>query len=718
MSYVLCGIIKATMKGNGETIVKSTCRMCHGVCGVLVHIKDNRVVKVSGDPDCPTSLGYTCAKGRASPELLYHPDRLKFPLKRAGAKGENKWQRISWEEALDTIASEFLKVKHEYGVQSIASFQGTGRPYMAFFVRFMNSLGTPTQSGFAHICYIPRVQSSKMTCGALPVCDYYGFGGVYPKCVLVWGCNITESGAADGMCGYQLTQTIKRGAKLIVVDPRKIKIAAKADHWLQVRPGTDDALALGMLNVIIKEGLYDKDFVSKWTIGFDDFRERVESYPPERVAEITWISAEYIRAAARLYATIKPACIQWGVAVDQNINNFQTGRAILCLSAITGNLDVPGGDAFWVPPANVVVQSWRLNPSILGAGIPREMKAKQIDFGKYRLTSQVHPHEFFKAVLSEKPYPVKALFIMGSNILLSHSYSEEMIPALKKIDFTVATDLFMTPTTQLADIVLPAASWLEQDDVADIHFAWCVLVRQKVATIGECRDDKQIIIDLAHRLGMKDAFPWANVREYCDWVLKDSGITFEEFKKIGTLKGEMRYRKYEKEGFATPSRKVELRCSTLEKRGYDPLPYFVEPPESPYSTPELFKEYPLIITTGGRTEGYFISEGRQIKSLRKLMPDPLLEINSNTARRLGIVDGDWVWIESPRGGKIKQRARLTDGIHPSVVHAQHGWWFPEKGPPDYGFRESNANLLTGGMPYDPHTGSESWRSFLGKVYKV
>jgi len=708
----------ATMKNNSETVVKSTCRMCHGICGVLVHIRDGRVIKVSGDPDCSTSLGYTCAKGRASPELLYHPDRLKFPLKRVGAKGENKWQRISWEEALDTISSEFLKVKREFGVQSIASLQGTGRPYMTFFLRFMNSLGTPTQSGFAHVCYIPRVLSSSMTCGTLPVCDYYGFGGVYPKCVLVWGCNITESGAADGMCGYQLTQTIKRGAKLIVIDPRRTKIVDSADHWLQIRPGTDDALALGMLHVIIKEGLYDKDFVSKWTIGFEDLKERVESYPPEKVAEITWIPAEDIRAATRLYATTKPACIQWGCAIDQNINNFQTGRAILCLSAVTGNLDVPGGDVFWVPPANVVVQSWRLNPRILGARISPEMKAKKIDADRYRLTSQVHPHDFFKQVLSEKPYPVKALFIMGSNVLLGHSYIDEMIPALKKIDFTVATDLFMTPTTQLADIVLPAASWLEQDDVADIHFAWCVLIRQKVATIGECRDDKQIIIDLAHRLGMKDAFPWRNVREYCDWVLKDSGITFEEFKQKGILKGEMRYRKYEKEGFTTPSGKVELRCSTLEAKGFDPLPYYVEPPESPYSTPELFKDYPLIITTGGRAEGYFLSEGRQIKSLRKLIPDPLLEINSNTAQRLGIADGDWVWIESPRGGKIKQRARLTDGIHPSIVHASQGWWFPEKDPPDYGFEESNINLLTSGMPYDPHTGSESWRSFLGKVYKV
>ena len=216
---------------------------------------------------------------------------------------------------------------------------------------------------------------------------------------------------------------------------------------------------------------------------------------------------------------------------------------------------------------------------------------------------------------------------------------------------------------------------------------------------------------------MEGDFPWKNVREYCDWVLKDSNITFDEFRELGIIQGEMRYRKYREEGFKTSSGKFEIHCSRLESLDYDPLPYVVEPPESPYSTPELFKQYPLIITAGPRIQHFFHTEGRQIKSLRRHNPDPLLQIHPDTAKNLGIADGDWVWIESPRG-KIKQRARLTDGIHPGVVNAQHGWWFPEKDPPEYGFRESSANMLTAEMPYDPHTGSESWRSFLCKVTKV
>ncbi len=703
----------------GETVVRSVCRGCHGVCGVRVHLRDGVVTRVTGDKDCPTSLGYICAKGRSAPELLYHPDRLKFPLKRAGARGENRWTRISWDEALDTVAEPFTKVKQQYGADHIAATHGTGRPYIVFFERFVRALGTPNFFGGMHICYFPRLATSAITAGVLPICDYYGFGGVYPKCVLVWGCNITETGASDGMCGFQLERTLKRpGTKCIVVDPRRTEIAGGATHWLQVRPGTDAALALAMLNVIITESLYDREFVAKWTVGFDDLSRRVAQYTPEWAAATTWIAADDIRAAARTYATTKPACIQWGVAIDQGTNNFQTSRAILCLSAITGNLDVPGGDVFLVPPKGIVVQAPRLNPSILGPPLPAEIMASRIGAGRYPFIDQVHPQEFFEAVVNERPHPIKGLFIMGCNLLVAHAYSENMIEALKKIDFTVATDLFMTPTTQFADIVLPAASWLEQDDVADLHFTWCVLARQKVAQVGECRDDKQIVIDLAHRLGLEDSFPWNTVTDWCDWLLKDTGMPFDQFKDVGILKGEMRYRKYEQGGFATPSGKVELRSSVLESIGFDPLPSFVEPPESPYSTPEAFKDFPLVMTTGARTEPYFHSEGRQIPSLRRRMPEPLLEIHPEAARNLGVNDGDRVFVESPRGGKITLTARLTDAVHPTVVSAPHSWWFPEKAPPEYGFRESNVNMLTHGLPYDPHTGSESWRSFLCRVTKA
>jgi anaerobic selenocysteine-containing dehydrogenase len=693
--------------------------MCHGVCGVLVHIKDGKVLEITGDPDCPTNMGYICPKGKASVELLYHSDRLKHPLKRTGKRGENKWKRITWDEALDAIAEKLIKYKQESGAESVATIIGTGRPHLPLYMRFSNCFGTPNHLSIINNCYFPRIAASRMTSGKFPICDYYGFGGVYPKLILNWGCNIVGSGAADGMCGYQVTRTVKNGAKLIVIDPRKTTLAAQANHWLQIRPGTDDALAMAMLNVIIREELYDKDFVNKWTIGFEELTERVQEYTPEKAAEITWIPAESITAAARLYATAKPACIQWGNGLDQNINTFQTVRAIHCLSAITGNLDVPGGDVPWIPPAGVRSYGVHGDQTLpLRERITPEIKAKMLGGGKYKVldAAVIHPRHLLDAIMSGKPYPIRALFVMGSNTLLNQTDPLRTAQAFRKVEFTAVTELFMTPTAQLADILLPASSWLENDEVADTHMGWVALIRQKVAQIGECRDDKQIIFDLAHRLGLDEDFPWKNVKEFCDWTLAGSGVTFEEFKKLAILTGKMRYKKYEQGGFDTPSGKVELKCSTLEAMGYDPLPYYVEPPESPYSTPDLFKEYPLIITTGSRITGFFCSEGRQIPSLRKLNPDPVIEIHPDTANDLDIKSGDWVWIESLRG-RIKQRAKLTEEIHPGVVHAQHGWWFPEKEPPEYGFTESNVNVLAADMPCDPHTGSESLRAFLCKVYK-
>lgn len=702
-----------------ERVVKSICRMCHGVCGVNVHLEGERVTKVTGDPDHPMSRGYICSKGRASPEFLYHPERLRHPLKRAGARGENKWTRISWDEALDTTAERLMHFKNEYGPESVALALGTGRPYMFMSLRFANAFGTPNVISYAHACYLPRVMASFVTCGMpIPVCDFYGFGGVEPACVLVWGCNIPETGSADGMCGPMVTRVIRNGAKSIVVDPRKTPRAARADLWAQVRPGTDAALALAMLHVIIEEKLYDEEFVEKYTVGFERLVERVRQYPPSRAQEITWVPDATIKEMARLYATTKPACMLWGNGLDQGMNCFQNARALMILRAVTGNIDVPGGDVFWVPPENVFQTSPFVAPeNTLLDRISPEVAAKKLGYGEsIPLNPGVRHPVFWRAVLEQEPYPVKALLIMGTNPLLTSSDPLKGEEALKRLDFSCCVDLFMTPTAQLTDIVMPAASWLEQDDVADLHFIWCVAARQKVAQIGECRDDKKILMDMAKRLGLEDAFPWKDVREWCDYVLEATGLDFEAFKKAGLLKGEMRYRKHEIHGFPTASGKFEIACSALESMGFDPIPDYAEPPESPYSSPVLFEEYPLVAITGAKIEPFFHTELRQVASQRKRNPDPLVEMHPETARGLSIEEGDWVWIESPRG-RIRQRAKLTSGIDPSVVSIQHAWWFPEREPPEYGWKESSASLLLDPNPADPLWGSEPWKGFLCKVYK-
>jgi anaerobic selenocysteine-containing dehydrogenase len=700
-------------------VVHSACRGCHGVCQVLVHLEGNRVVRVTGDPDSPTSRGYLCPKGAAAPELLYHPDRLTTPLRRAGSRGENRWKKISWEEALSEMADKFTRIKQESGAESFAFEQGTGRPHSDWTARFANAFGTPNFVGPAHICFLPRIISSTITLGRLPVCDIYGFGGKKPSCILIWGCNITHSGAADGMCGGMLERALREADKVIVVDPRRIGPAERADHWLQVRPGTDGALALAMIHTLIVEDLVDHHFVNHYTTGFDRLAEHALPFTPEWAGPVTGVTPADIRAAARTYATYSPACLQWGNGIDMSVCSFQTGRALLILMGLTGNIDRPGGNVFWLPPVNVKPKSMLISPDQRGEQfLPPGRKKRMIAAGKFSFCPNTHTPTFWESVITRKPYRVRAMWIMGSNPLLTATQGTKIEQALKDhLEFTVVSDLFMTPTAQLADLVLPAVTWLEQDDVVFFHKIWCILARKKLAQIGEARDDRDVLFEMAHRLGLNEAFPWRDSKEYLDWVLEDTGLSFEQFCQKDTLLGEMRYRKYESEGFKTASGKFEISSSVMEAMGSSPLPVYREPPLSPVSTPELAKKFPLILISGTKVRNFFHSEYRQVESLRRGNPDPLVEIHPETAAPLGIGEGDWVWVESP-SARVKMKAKLFEGIRPDVVNAQHAWWFPEEPPPDYGWKRSNVNLLYDPLHFDPESGAEPLRSHLCKVYKA
>jgi len=687
-----------------EQVIRSCCRGCHGGCGVLVHVKDGIIVKIEGDPECPTNHGTMCTKGLAAIQLVYHPDRITHPLKRTGKRGEGKWQRISWDEALDTIVDNLERVKKEYGVESIVTGSGTGRDWGVWFGRFVRLLGSPNNYSPGHVCRAPRTRSSSIISGAYSLCDYDG----KPKCVLVWGANPVWSNP-DEYTGENLMTTLSGGAKLIVVDPRLTYLAGRADVWLQPRPGTDAALALGIANVIISERLYDKEFVDKYIYGWDKFVERVNEYPLEKVEEITWVPVNKIREAARLYAQTKPSGIHSGVGPDQGINGVDTARSIFSLTAITGNLDVPGGNVFFIRPLAGLSSNqnaaFNFNPKHLAGD----------DFKIGQMTGLTTPKLLYKAILTGKPYPLKAMHLHGANPLLTRSNANEIYKALCHLDFISVADFFLTPTVELADIVLPAATWLEQDGVANDFWQYSYRIpRRKVVQIGECRSDHQILNDLGKRMGQK----WGkNVEEDLDSILEEEGLTWQQFKEMPYLKADMEYRKHEKTGFSTPTGKVELYSTVIEKLGYDPLPQYREIPESPVSQPELHKEYPYILTTGARQPVYFCSEGRMIPWLREIHPDPIIEIHPNTAQMHGIKDGDWVIIESLRG-KIRQKAYLTLGIDPRVVHTEYGWWFSEVTSPDHGWRESNANVLTDNNPdtCDPAMGSTNLRATLCKIY--
>lgn len=693
-----------------DSVTKSHCRMCHGGCGVLVYTKEGRVAKIAGDPDCPINHGTLCSKGIASSQLVYHPDRLTHPVRRIGKKGSGRWERCSWDEALDTIAERITHYSSNFGPESIVPGYGTGRDNEAVIYRFANLLGTPNVLTAGHFCYGPRIATGIITCGTNPIVDYEN----HPKCIMVWGNNLVITNP-DCYKGEPFSVSLDKGAKLIAVDPRLTRIAARADVWLQLRPGTDTALALGMLHVILEEELYDKKFVENYVHGWEPFAKRVNEYPVDRVEKITWVPAEKIREAARLFATTKPAAIQWGVAIEQQISCADNNRTLLALMGLTGNIDVPGGQVLFQPPRIRNVGHFGAHRMLSG-----QQAAKRLGGDRFRLAGNfaiINPKCVWDAILEEKPYPVKMLFFISSNPVVTRANAKEVYRALEKVDFMAVSDFFLTPTAELADVVLPAATWLEMDYIGDF---WkrhgYILSRRKVVQIGECRSDHEMLNDLAHRVGQGKHW-WDTFEGGLDYILEPMGITWQEFKKMDHIRGEVRYEKYKEKGFSTPSRKFELYSTLLESWGYDPLPEYREPPESPVSTPDLHKDYPYILITGARSPGFFHSENRQVPWLRELHRDPMVEIHPETAEKEGIHEGDWVVIESPRGG-VRQKAKLYGGMDPRVVAAEHAWWFPEKKAPGHGWEESNINILTDNAyeTCDPAMGATNIRTLLCRIY--
>jgi len=411
--------------------------------------------------------------------------------------------------------------------------------------------------------------------------------------------------------------------------------------------------------------------------------------------------------------------LEWGCAIEHTPNCIQTVRALSMLPALTGNIDVPGG---WVFGMHGLGRF----PSLI-ENLSPEVAAKRLGADRFKMLGgegadlpAAHIPTLLQAMREGKPYPVKAFLIFGNNTLTTYAGGKSVYDALMRLDFIVCADLFMTPTAELADIVLPAAAWPELDQLAGLPTiaANVVLAQQKVVQIGECKADEEIFVELARR--MKLPVCTEPVRDVLNTQLAAGGLglTFEQLAARGSVTVPLRYRKYEDGGFRTPTGKIELYATRLEQMGYPPLPHYEEPPESPLATPQVAEKFPLVLTTGGRISQFFNSEHRQIDKLRKAHRHPLAEIHPETAARHGIAEGDWMWIETRRG-RMRQKAKFTTGIDPRVVNAEHGWWFPEAGPPDFGVWTSNVNMLTDNAPpYDPQMGTYQLRALLCRVERA
>lgn len=714
-------------------------------CGMKLHIKDGKLVKVEGDPEHPISQGRLCVRCLTLPEYVHHPDRIIYPMKRAPEdRGKDKWVQITWDEAMDIIVEKVNGFKENYGAESIIVFGGTGRQACLYYYPLgFSSLQTPNVcyplSGWS--CYGPRCAITDYILGAgYPEIDFAGHypdrydNPAYkvPEYIVLWG-KMPLMSNPDGFFGHSLIDMMKRGTKIISVDPRLNWLGSRAAYWLQLRPGSDTALALGLLNVIINEKLYDEKFVEEWCYGFEELTERVQQYPVDKVAEITEVPAEKIIEVARAIATSKPTAIQWGLAIDENPNGVQLGHAILSLIAITGNLDVPGGITLGPPAA--LLGKWRVETR---SQLTEELWEKRIGAEEWPALSTAlattHPDETLDTLETGKPYKLRMGWFNSSNFITptNSAAPQRWYEALKSLEFNVVQDCFMTPTAMaFGDVFLPVSSFAEHDGVVLTHFGRNAIFAgaiNKAFSVGECKSDIEVCMELGKRLN-PDNWPWETAADFfTDQLKPELGFDFEQFREMGVYQPGFTYRKHEKgllradgePGFNTVTGKVELMSTLFEEWDEDPLPYHQEPPYSPISTPELAKEYPLILTTGARTFTSFHSEHRQIPSLRAMTPDPIMEIHPETAAELGIREGDWVYMEN-QFGRAKERAHLMPAIKRNVVHATHGWWYPEKNgeePNLYGVWESNINTL---IPHK-HIGKlgfgAPFKSILCKVYKA
>lgn len=696
---------------------------CHPVaCGVKLYVDDSgKLVKVEGDENHQITQGRLCVRCLTLKDYVYNPSRIIYPMKRDKEfRGQDdKWERCTWTEALDIIEKNYREITEKYGRESVVGFAGTGREggTLGLYRSFM--LGTPnycySQSGYA--CYVPRMAASAYTLGtAYPEIDYAGgLAGRYddpeyelPECVVIWG-KMPLASNPDGFFGHAIIDMMRRGTRIIMIDPRANWLTTRADIHLRIRAGSDTALAMAMLNIIISEELYDKDFVEYWTYGFEELSERVKTMTPENAAEICGVKVEDIYKAARMYAQAKPAAIQWGLGFDQKANGMQLSHSVTSLMAITGNLDVPGGQLMGQAKDGL---------NEVGFGFDKvytkELLDKMIGLKEYpayaNTIMNAHADLTLKAMETGDPYPIKMAFYAGNNLMACTSaepkrWHDAMVDTL---EFCFTLETFMTPSAQATcDVFLPLAAAAEEDGVSFAHYGSTPIgmgFMNKAFQVGECKTDIETCMTVGKRLNPHLWGDYDDQYALIDHLRLFKQNHFKDVHKEVYVQTGAPYYKYElgklrpdgKVGFNTPTGRVELYSTIFQRYGEDPLPYYEEPQYSPVSTPELFKdEYPFVLTTGAREYAFFHSENRQVPFCRELNPDPLVEIHPSRAKELGISDGQWceVWNQF---GSAKLKAKVSPIVDEQTLHAQHGWWFPEDDPNEpnlYGTFRSNINNL-------------------------
>lgn len=680
---------KARPSKPGIETKKTICQTCDIGCSVVSEVKNGRVVKVRSS-DNPLFRDHICMKGIIAPKGYANPNRITRPLKRVGERGSGQWEEVSWDEAMADIGTRLKAIIAEHGPEAWAvstSQWNTGTDH-GLGRRIMNHIGSPNWISGVALCAGNTAAVNRFTYGWFPMAD---FGGA--KCIVLMGHNPRRHSWTPIYSAVRKAQA--RGAKLIVMDPRKSSSAERADIWLPLKAGSDAAMMFGWLKVIIDEELYDKEFVENWTVGFEDLRKRVDEFPLERVAKLTGCDPEMIAEAARVYATSGGSVIPWTPITDMQRNSTSGIRLQSILRSVCGFVDVPGGELLQGFNPDVIPESEIEMHHVLS----EEQKLKQLGnqdhpafsyrgqaafrepmkrVWGYEYPNQVtgcymaNPSATFRAMAGKGPYPVKAFFFLGNNPMMSYANMPLIIEGMMNQDLIVAHEHFMTPSAQLADYILPGDSWLERPWLAD-GFGWVSTYRTSEKAMeppGEAKSTFEFWKRIAGALDRSELVPWDTIEDFYDYRLKKAGTTFKKLStETDVYFAKPRFRKYETDGFATPSGKVELKSSVLEDLGFDPLPYFREdPPEDP--------NYPLKLFTGVREDGFFQTGHRHISEMRERHPEPVAFVSPGTAKKFEVEEDEWVQVENELGS-ISMMISIRDSMPDGLVRVPHGWWKPE-----------------------------------------
>lgn len=717
----------AVRNGAGHEIVPGMCGICPSACGVNVHLVDGKIERLTPRKDHP--LGIVCPRGLRAPEIVYAPDRFLYPQRRVGARGGGHFERISWDEAYDLMVDRLRHTAAEYGPEAVCIYTGRGNFELGLNNIFAPAgtvessanavlfpFGSPNSTGVGALCYVSYAMIAARACFGEYTCNMAADIDA-ADLILVWGENPATDSPPINL--RRLKRAQQKGARVVVIDHRRSEtVHATRAEWIGVRPGSDGALALGLIHVLIDEALYDRPFVARWTHGFEELRQYACRFTPEVVEQLTCVPAARIRSLAREIAAARGCAILMYSGLEYSNSGLQAIRAVWTVQALAGHLDVAGGQLFKMRNRQQLKRLLTPPP----AGGRRPIGADEYPL-YYQVRCEAHAVMLPQAILENEPYPIRSLIVSGASLITAWPNPARWRKALAALDFLAVINRFATADAAYADLLLPATTMFEIESYV-IYDGLVQLRRRIIEPVGEARNDSLIFAGLAQRLGYGRLWPQTEA-EMIRHALDGSGISLESLRAhpdgIQLAQPEMCYRKYEtghlradgRPGFETPSGKFEIASEWLRGHGYEPLPVYTEPVEGPLATPELAARYPLVFNSGARTQSAFRSQHHNVPSLVAMQPLPLVHLHPQDAAPRGIGHGDPVLVVSPRG-EVPFWACVSENILPGVVEVNMGGGGPLGSE---AWQQANVNELTDLNNRDPISGFPVYKSLLCDVVR-